>query len=142
MLSPAKALGPPQGQCEVRSLRIAHLETPDFYSPISVYCAATCNIHGWQTGDGTSSASPLFAGELALADEAAAPHHEAAVGLVNPLIYRLGQVRSPALRRITIGNNDVYGLGCCQARPGYSEAWGWGTPEVPALIAAADLAGE
>ena len=62
----------------------------------------------------------------ALADEAAAQHHEAPLGLANPLIYRLGQAHSTALRGITIGNNDVYGLGCCQAGPGYSEASGWG----------------
>ena len=114
----------------------------DFYSPISVYCTVNCAIHGWQTGDGTSAASRLFAGELALADEAAAQHHEASLGLANPLIYRLGEMRSPALRDITIGNNDVYGLRCCTARPGYSEASGWGSPELPALISAADLAGE
>ena len=98
----------------------------DFYAPISVYCTVNCTVHGWQTGAGTSAASPLFAGELALADEAGAQHHEAAVGLANPLIYRLGQAHSTALRRITIGNNDVYGLGCCQAGQGYSEASGWG----------------
>ncbi len=114
----------------------------DFYSPISVYCSVNCSIHGWQTGGGTSAASPLFAGELALANESAAQHHEAPIGLANPLLYRLGQMRSRALRDITVGTNDVYGLGCCTAGQGYSEASGWGTPDVPALVSAADLAGK
>ena len=114
----------------------------DFYAAISVYCAVNCTVHGWQTGGGTSAASPLFAGELALADEAAAQRHEPPLGLANPLLYRLGQAHSTALRGITIGNNDVYGLGCCQAETGYSEASGWGAPDVPALISAADVAGK
>jgi subtilase family serine protease len=104
-----------------------------------VYCTVAS---GWQTGGGTSAAAPLFAGELALADEAAAQHDEAPIGLANPLLYRLGEAHSPALREITIGNNDVYGLGCCKAQPGYNEPAGWGSPDVPALIVAADLAGK
>jgi hypothetical protein len=51
-------------------------------------------------------------------------------------------MHSPALRDITIGNNDVYGLGCCDAGPGYNEAAGWGSPNVTAVISAADLAGK
>jgi hypothetical protein len=73
---------------------------------------------------------------------APAQHNEAPLGLANPLLYRLGEMHSPALRDITIANNDVYGLGCCDAGPGYNEAAGWGSPNVTALISAAGLAGK
>jgi subtilase family serine protease len=115
------------------------LEADSSY-PIATYCSRHCRFAGWMPGGGTSAATPLLAGGIALADQEAASHHEASLGLINPLLYELGADHSSALRDITKGNIDVYGLGCCTARPGYDEATGWGSVNFPAFIQAADSA--
>ena len=106
--------------------------------PIATYCSSGCQSVGWQPGSGTSAAAPLLAGGIALANEVALSQHYGSLGLINPLLYQLGQTRSSALRDITRGNNDVYGLGCCAAGPGYDEASGWGSVNFSQLIGAAD----
>ena len=63
------------------------------------------------------------------------------LGLVNPLLYQLGEAHSKALVNITTGNNDVYGLGCCTAKPGYNDAAGWGSVNFPQFVSAAVSAG-
>jgi subtilase family serine protease len=108
---------------------------------ISTFCGTGCRRSGWQAGGGTSAAAQIFAGGLALADEAAAAQSEAPLGLVNPLLYRLGEAHSSALVDITVGNNDVYGLGCCEATSGYNEATGWGSVNFSAFVPAAVGAG-
>ncbi len=115
------------------------LEADSFY-PISTYCSLGCTSSGWQPGGGTSAAAPLLAGGMALANEEAAGQHEGSLGLLNPLLYQLGQEHSSALVDITNGSNDVYGLGCCTALPGYDEATGWGSVNFPQFIQAADEA--
>ena len=108
---------------------------------MSTFCARGCRLAGWQPGGGTSASAPLLAGGIALADEAAASQSEAPLGLVNPLLYQLGEAHSSALVGITTGNNDVYGLGCCTATAGYNEATGWGSVDFAALVPVADGVG-
>lgn len=105
--------------------------------PIATYCATGCNGYGWAGGGGTSAAAPLMAGGIALADQGAALHGQAPLGLVNPLLYELGTSSSKALVNITVGNNDIYGLGCCTAKPGYNDAAGWGSVDFSQFVAAA-----
>jgi hypothetical protein len=77
-----------------------------------------------------------LAGGIALADEEQASQHHASLGLVNPLLYQLGEEHSGTLVVITKGNSDVYGLGCCEARPSYSEVTGWGSVDFSLFIEA------
>lgn len=50
----------------------------------------------------------------------------------NPALYH--PALRGAYRDITTGSNDIVGLGCCEAQPGYDMASGWGSPSVPELI--------
>jgi subtilase family serine protease len=94
---------------------------------------------------GTSEATPLFAGIVALADQVA--HHS--LGLINPALYLLSAVHAPGLVDVTSGNNTVgftqngtaYTVKGFSARPGYDLASGVGTVNaalfVPELARAA-----
>jgi subtilase family serine protease len=113
----------------------------DIDYPIADYCTTGCNGHGWAGGGGTSAATPLMAGGIALADEQASSYGEGPLGLVNPLLYQLGEAHSKALVNIARGNNDIYGLGCCTAKPGYNDAAGWGSVNFPQFVSAAVSAG-
>ena len=58
---------------------------------------------GWYVNCGTSEATPLFAGIVALADQVA--HHS--LGLINPALYAMSAEQAPGLVDITKGNNTV-----------------------------------
>lgn len=90
---------------------------------------------GWRVfSGGTSQASPLFAGIVALADQLAG--HD--LGQLNPRLYQLARdgARS-GITDITIGNNSFGGVTGFSATPGYDLASGLGTIDasrfVPAL---------
>jgi subtilase family serine protease len=88
--------------------------------------------------DGTSQASPLFAGVLALATQV----HGGPLGYLNPILYRLGGKGTKAgIVDVTTGNDTQYGVPGFAAAPGYDTASGWGTVNpaafVPALARAA-----
>ena len=93
---------------------------------------------GWYIFGGTSEASPLFSGVVALADQYA--HHR--LGLINPALYTLGAlnrtgVPGTGIVDVTSGNNTFGGVTGYDAAPGYDLASGWGTIDaakfVPAL---------
>jgi len=58
---------------------------------------------GWGVVGGTSEASPLFAGVVALADQVAG--HP--LGLLNPALYRLAFEHAPGIVPVTSGNNTA-----------------------------------
>jgi subtilase family serine protease len=96
---------------------------------------------GWQLVGGTSLATPLFAGIVALADQAAG--HD--LGHIDRAIYRLGGSGAAGRRRAGItdvrdGSNSHDGVRGWSARRGYDLASGWGSVDaakfVPALVAA------
>jgi kumamolisin len=117
----------------------------------TIYCTAQdCqNPTGpWQTVGGTSAATPLLAGGLALIDQDLRESRLQDLGLVNPLLYRIGRdpARAPQVfDDVTLGSNDVgpydhpagqpdgAPLGCCSAVGGYDEASGWGGVNLGAL---------
>ncbi|CAC12105.1 xanthomonapepsin related protein [Thermoplasma acidophilum] len=76
---------------------------------------------------GTSLASPLWAGIIALMDQAT----NRSLGLVDPLFYQISNTRlySNAFTQITSGSNGYY-----NARPGWNPVTGLGTPIVSNLI--------
>jgi subtilase family serine protease len=100
---------------------------------------------GWTPTCGTSEATPLFAGIVALADQVAGH----SLGLLNPALYRLAAAHAPGLVDVTSGNNTVsftqagrkHTVPGYPARRGYDLASGVGTvdaryfvPELAALL--------
>ena len=92
---------------------------------------------GWHLVGGTSEASPIFSGIVALADQAAGHR----LGLINPALYVMGTLSaaggSNGIVDVTSGNNSFGGVTGFTARRGYDLASGWGTIDaakfVPAL---------
>ena len=58
---------------------------------------------GWFPVCGTSEATPLFAGVVALADQVAG--HP--LGLINPALYAMARAGDPGIADVTSGNNTV-----------------------------------
>ena len=94
---------------------------------------------GWW---GTSFATPLWAGFMALVNEEAAANGQPAVGFLNPALYALGQSADYTnnLNDITVGNNATpTSGGLYPAVPGYDLCTGWGSPKGSNLIYALAL---
>jgi len=91
---------------------------------------------------GTSCASPLWAGFLALVNQQAVANNRPTIGFINPTIYALGKSAAYAqdFHDITTGNNtlpsspDKY-----FAVPGYDLCTGWGSPAGKNLLNALAL---
>jgi subtilase family serine protease len=129
----------------------------DSYPGYAIYCTAgppDCAQPGpWTTVGGTSAAAPLFAGGAALIDQYLNHEQREELGFVNPLLYAIGKTSSAAtevFNDVTEIGNDVgpyipggngEPLGCCTAGPGFDEASGWGSIDLPnlATVAAAVL---
>ena len=85
---------------------------------------------------GTSAATPLWAGLIALADQYAGRH----LGFVNPAIYRIGRSGSyhQAFHDITAGNSTMTfpqgTIAGYPAAPGWDPVTGWGSPDAQVLI--------
>jgi|SRR5579863_2055281 len=85
---------------------------------------------------GTSAATPLWAGLIALADQAAGHH----LGFVNPAIYQIarGPAYHQAFHDVVTGDNSVLWptglyLGYTAA-PGWDPVTGWGSPDAQYLV--------
>jgi kumamolisin len=110
----------------------------------AIYCTAVeggCKPPGWTRFGGTSAATPLFAGALALIGEQAERTGRPAPGFVNPLLFALARKvhgsRGPVFRDVRRGNDDLYGVGCCKAHPDYDSASGLGSLDLRAFMAEA-----
>ncbi len=129
--------GRPSYQSGVRGIVGGHRGVPDI--SMSAACTGAVNVFqsfggqpaGWYALCGTSEATPLFAGIVALADQVAG--HP--LGLINPALYKLASEHAPGLVRVLSGNNTVsfrqhgrsYTVHGFAARPGYNLATGLGT---------------
>ena len=142
----------PSYQNDVASLTGRHRGVPDISMDAS--CRSGVAIYGsfyaggrgqWSSICGTSLATPLFAGVVALADQYAGH----GLGLINPALYQLQARHEPGIVDVTKGNNTqhftqggkhytVTGFG---ARRGYDLVTGVGTVNaayfVPELARAA-----
>jgi subtilase family serine protease len=86
---------------------------------------------GWYPTWGTSEATPMFAGMVALASQYAGH----SLGLINPALYQMSAEDMPGIVPVTSGNNTVtfiqggkqYTVQGWNARAGYSLAAGVGT---------------
>jgi subtilase family serine protease len=90
---------------------------------------------GWHLVGGTSEASPIFSGIVALADQAA--RHR--LGSINNVLYALGALSrsgstSFGVVDVTSGNNSFAGVTGFDAGPGYDLASGWGTIDAAKFV--------
>jgi subtilase family serine protease len=108
---------------------------------VNVYLSVPPIPAGWYQICGTSEASPLFSGIVAIADQAA--HRD--LGLLNTRLYALGDRFHSGIVDITRGNNTVtfvqpstqqtITVPGYNAVPGYDLASGLGTPDGARLVA-------
>jgi subtilase family serine protease len=78
---------------------------------------------------GTSAATPLVAGMIALWDQQAKQSGLPNPGFVPPLLYSIAQHAPGSFLDITTGDNAVFGgVSCCTATPGFDLASGLGSP--------------
>ncbi len=120
---------------------------------VDFYDTTDPGVNGWGIVGGTSEASPLFSGIVALADQVAGH----SLGYINPALYAMGESGSRGIVPISTGSNtyiyclpaDVQSNDSCASSsdlvtvPGftadgyYNDATGWGTVNaalfVPAL---------
>ena len=136
----------PAYQNSVADVVGAHRGTPDVSMSAAVDGAALVYLSfepltpGWYLFGGTSEASPLFSGIVAIADQAAG--HD--LGLLNSKLYALQGQPDSGLVDVTHGNNSftfynahnklvtVHGF---SAGPGYDLASGLGTIWAPDFVA-------
>ena len=76
---------------------------------------------------GTSGSTPFLAAATALVDGSERMAGRPRVGLANGWFYKAAS-QPGAFFDITAGNNDLAGVGCCQATVGYDLATGLGVP--------------
>jgi subtilase family serine protease len=139
----------PSYQDGVASVTGDHRGVPDI--AMSGACTGLVLIYqtlpkaGWYIVCGTSEASPLFAGIVALADQEAGH----SLGFINPALYALSAEHAAGIVDVTTGNNTVsfvqdshlVTVQGYHAGPGYDLASGVGTVNaalfVPELVAQA-----
>lgn len=105
--------GRPSFQSAVRAMTRRHRGVPDI--SMDAACRSQVAIYGsfysghkgeWSTICGTSLATPLFAGIVALAYQYAYQHGGHALGLINPAIYQIAARHERGVVDITKGNNS------------------------------------
>ena len=92
---------------------------------VDVYMTVPGLLAGWYPTCGTSEATPLFAGIVALAAQWG--HHS--LGLINPALYRMREYNEPGIVNVNSGNNNVsfYQGGKLRAVGGFSAGDGYST---------------
>ena len=105
---------------------------------VNVYQSFPGQAPGWYPTCGTSEATPLFSGIVALTAQVAGH----GVGLLNPALYELSAAHAPGLVDITSGNNTVsftqdgaqHTVTGYDAGRGYDLASGVGTVDAALLV--------
>jgi uncharacterized protein (TIGR03437 family) len=106
-----------------------------------------CSLNSCLTVGGTSLASPVFAGMLALVNQSLISRGfltQPGLGNINPMLYRLGQGAGNVFHDITDGDNKVpclIGTPACtsgsfgySAGPGYDQVTGLGSVDASNLV--------
>jgi subtilase family serine protease len=136
--------GRPLYQLGVTKVVGSHRGTPDVSMTAAVDGAAWvywsfpgAGAPGWELVGGTSEATPVFSGVVALADQLAGHR----LGLINPALYTLGALSqrtglSTGLVDVTAGNNSFNNVTGFDAVPGYDLASGWGTIDAGKFVRA------
>lgn len=98
-----------------------------------VYSSYDPTATGWDVSGGTSEASPLFSGIVALADQAAGHR----LGHLNEALYTLYKHKSPGIVDVNDGTDNSYqGVTGYKAVNGYDMATGVGTLDALRLVTA------
>ncbi|HXB48180.1 MAG TPA: S53 family peptidase, partial [Streptosporangiaceae bacterium] len=137
--------GRPSYQNSVRGLTGGHRGVPDISMDASCNSAVAIfgSFYGGHRGEwspicGTSLATPLFAGIVALADQEAGH----ALGLINPALYKIEAQHEPGVVDITKGNNSqsvtnggkTHKVKGFSAGPGYDLVTGVGTVDATYFV--------
>jgi len=113
-----------------------------FYPDVSAF-GHNCPIYGdgsWSTEDGTSCASPIFAGVIAHLNGFQLSRGKPVLGFVNPLLYKMYNDAPSTFHDITVGNSSCTESGCCGKQFGFLATDGWdtvaglGTPNVQNMM--------
>ena len=128
----------PRYQHQVRAITGPHRGVPDISmdascnSPVAVYATFPgSGAEHWNSVCGTSLATPLMAGVIALADQMAGH----SLGLLNPALYRMAAAHDRGIVDVRQGSNTItftqdgkrYTVRGFTARPGYDLVTGVGT---------------
>ncbi len=111
-------------------------------SPVAVYGSFYPSGARWTPVCGTSLATPLFAGIVALADQYAGHGKPHGLGLINPAIYTIAARHEPGIVAISAGNNSQtfvqdgqhYSVPGYAAGPGYNLVTGLGTIDAASFV--------
>ncbi len=135
----------PSFQNSVQKVVAGHRGTPDIAMAAAtdgaaiVYCTAPgsagqpINPGGWDIIGGTSEATPLFAGIVALA----AQYRHGPVGDINDVLYDLAKTPAPnGIIDVTVGDNSQNGVEGYRAGRGYDLVTGWGTINAASFVPA------
>jgi subtilase family serine protease len=117
---------------------------PENHRAVPDVSALADTVPGWpvvlnatlQTVGGTSGSTPFTAAATALVDSSERTAGRPRVGLANGWFYQAATARPSTFFDVTSGDNDIGGVGCCQAAVGYDLASGLGVPNWAALPAA------
>jgi subtilase family serine protease len=128
----------PWYQAGVANVVGQHRGTPDISMSAAVDGAAWTyesydpSRAGWHLTGGTSEASPLFSGVVALADQAAGHR----LGQINPQLYAMSMLPSKwsGITDVTNGNNGWNNVTGYQATQGYDLATGLGTVDAARFV--------
>jgi subtilase family serine protease len=105
---------------------------------VDTYQSFAGQTPGWYPVCGTSEATPLFSGIVALADQVAGHR----LGLINPALYAMSAASDPGIVDVTSGNNTVtfpqngseHTVTGFTAQPGYDLASGVGTVDASTFV--------
>ncbi len=109
----------------------------DPYPGYAIYTTSggSGSTSAWIADGGTSAATPLMAGGVALLQQRAAQNNTT-LDLAYRWIYRLANNSAnyqSGFYDLTVNNNDLFNLGCCNAGVGYDMASGWGSVNFSSL---------
>jgi subtilase family serine protease len=126
----------------------SHRGTPDISMSAAVtggawiYQSFEPSGAGWEILGGTSEATPIFAGVVALASQRAGH----ALGGIDNALYALGvqsRIKNDPLKTgivdVTTGSNTFGDVAGYSAKPGYDLASGWGTIDAASFVPALAL---
>jgi len=96
----------------------------------------------WKPICGTSLATPLFAGVVALADQYAGHGDSHGLGLINPALYAMAATHEPGIIAVSTGSNthsfvqdgSRYTVPGFAAQPGYNLVTGVGTIDAASFV--------
>lgn len=89
---------------------------------------------------GTSAASPIFAGVVALLNDHVVSKTGKPLGFVSPLLYKMAAEHPATFTDVTVGDNICTESGCHSSCKGFKAAKGWdpvsglGTPVYPEML--------